>query len=160
MLCACLAWLSMQACTIANMADSADGGLKKEDLQGLEKSSIFLFILHSPNPIAAPLFAPCSTQRLYLHEHADFEGIGDVSPHKVHPALSACPADCKTAVLCMHSRHLSSETVYCQAALFYALLSIPASPMFADKGRPCCRDKAGISVRWNVSVDDGCSTRE
>lgn len=87
MLCACLAWLSMQACTIENMADSADGGLKKEDLQGLEKSSIFLFILHSPNPIAAPLFAPCSTQRLYLHEHADFEGIGDVSPHKVHPAL-------------------------------------------------------------------------
>lgn len=59
----------------------ADGGLKKEDLQGLQKSSIFVFILHSPNPIAAPLFAPCSTQRLYLHEHADFGGIGDVSPY-------------------------------------------------------------------------------
>ena len=58
----------------------ADGGLKKEDLAGLERSSIFVFILHSPNPIAAPLFAPCSTQRLYLHEHADFEQIGDVSP--------------------------------------------------------------------------------
>ena len=57
----------------------ADGGLKKDDLQVLEKSSTFLFVLHSPNSIAAPLFAPCSTQRLYLHEHPDFDGIDDVS---------------------------------------------------------------------------------
>ena len=56
----------------------ADGGLKKDDLQVLEKSSSFLFVLHSPNSIAAPLFAPCSTQRLYLHEHPDFDGIDDV----------------------------------------------------------------------------------
>ena len=55
----------------------------------LEPSSVFVFILHSPNPIAAPLFAPCSTQRLYLHEHPDFTGINDVSHDKpTHMAIA------------------------------------------------------------------------
>lgn len=89
-----LAWLSVQPCS-AEIIAAADGGLKKEDLQGLESSSIFLFILHSPNPIAAPLFAPCSTQRLYLHEHVDFEGISDVSPRILHVSTNslACHGD-------------------------------------------------------------------
>ena len=99
--CACKAWLSIQACGTEHFANPADGGLKKEDLQGLEKSSIFLFILHSPNPIAAPLFAPCSTQRLYLHEHADFEGISDVSPHTPRPHSLPCHADCIPALLAL-----------------------------------------------------------
>ena len=73
----------IRACLSASHSDAdacrADGGLRKDDLQGLEKSSSFVFVLHSPNSIAAPLFAPCSTQRLYLHEHPDFDGIDDVS---------------------------------------------------------------------------------
>lgn len=71
------------ACLSASFSEAdacyADGGFKKDDLQILEKTSSFLFVLHSPSSMAAPLFAPCSTQRLYLHEHPDFDGIDDVS---------------------------------------------------------------------------------
>ncbi len=144
--CACLARLSMQPCRIEYFANFADGGLKTEDLQGLEKSSIFLFILHSPNPIAAPLFAPCSTQRLYLHEHADFDGIGDVSPHTFHPIVSHAML---TATLLSWQ---SSGDALCRAenyplpwaALFSALLSNAASPVHDSKARSCCKDMAGI----------------
>ena len=83
---------SGRACLSASIGEAdacnADGGLKKDDLQVLEKSSTFLFVLHSPNSIAAPLFAPCSTQRLYLHEHPDFDGIDDVSHRMARDLLS------------------------------------------------------------------------
>ena len=36
------------------------------------------FYLHEPNSRAAPLFAPCSTQRLYLHEHVEFDNVEQV----------------------------------------------------------------------------------
>ena len=101
--------MSLRYCWANAVALSADGGLKKEDLQGLEKSSIFLFILHSPNPIAAPLFAPCSTQRLYLHEHADFEGINDVST--VHPSQSAWHNMLITIWLCDDLTNLSGVVI-------------------------------------------------
>ena len=126
--CSCLAWLSVQPCWTETVA-AADGGLKKEDLQGLERSSIFLFILHSPNPIAAPLFAPCSTQRLYLHEYADFEGISDVSPRLPHLAtyslastFSGNPQD----MICVRS-----SVVGCVGRKDYLLSCVPASVMYA-----------------------------
>ena len=55
----------------------ADAGLTRDDLQVLEPSSVFVFILHFPNPIAAPFFALYSTQRLYLHHarHSSEEPI-------------------------------------------------------------------------------------
>ena len=64
---------------LAKLMHAMQTGVKKDDLQILEKTSSFLFVLHSPSSMAAPLFAPCSTQRLYLHEHPDFDGIDDVS---------------------------------------------------------------------------------
>jgi len=93
----------------------ADGGLKKEDLAGLERSSIFVFILHSPNPIAAPLFAPCSTQRLYLHEHADFEQIGDVSPCLL----------CILALRTCWQRSLDHHLAFCKHAGMTAVSALP-----------------------------------
>lgn len=36
------------------------------------------YYLHEPNSRATPLFAPCSTQRLYLHEHVDFNDVDQV----------------------------------------------------------------------------------
>ena len=97
----------------------ADGGLKKDDLQVLEKSSTFLFVLHSPNSIAAPLFAPCSTQRMYLHEHPDFDGIDDVS----HCRARNLPLTQHILTHCHRGMHSKSQSQKFMSPMQTCLLS-------------------------------------
>lgn len=73
-----------------------DGGITVRDISMLQQSPLFCYFLHRPNPRAAPLFAPCSTQRLYLHEHDGFRQISEVTPLL---SGSRCAASC---LLCEH----------------------------------------------------------
>ena len=49
-----------------------------EESQSLGRAPLFQIHGHSLHSGASELFAPCSTQRLYLHEHVDFDGINEV----------------------------------------------------------------------------------
>ena len=63
----------------------SDGGILARDLPRPHKRGFFCYSLHQPTPHAAPLFAPCSTQRLYLHEHTAFADIAEVSHNTTLP---------------------------------------------------------------------------
>lgn len=54
-----------------------DGGIPLQGFPYVNGTGL-CYHLHKPNQNAAPLFAPCSTQRLYLHEHEDFLNIRQV----------------------------------------------------------------------------------
>lgn len=54
-----------------------DGSITTEDLPGIQPTKV-CYRFHKPNSKAATLFAPCSTQRLYLHEHPGFSDAHEV----------------------------------------------------------------------------------
>lgn len=55
----------------------SDGAVKAESLP---KSPSVRYLVHQPAAQAADLFAPCSTQRMYLHEHPAFQEVDRVGP--------------------------------------------------------------------------------
>ena len=60
--------------------------------QNLPRSPNLRYSVHPPTLQATELFAPCSTQRLYLHEHPDFlelDRVGLFSPD-AGPAEKLC----------------------------------------------------------------------
>ena len=57
-------------------------------LMNLPRSSSAQYHLHQPAPQAADLFLPCSSQRLYLHEHPQFQDIDRVGP--IQPLRVSC----------------------------------------------------------------------
>lgn len=54
-----------------------DGSITTEDLPEVQPTKV-CYRFHKPNSKAATLFAPCSTQRLYLHEHPGFSDAHEV----------------------------------------------------------------------------------
>lgn len=54
-----------------------DGSVTPRDFSASQLDRV-CYLFHKPVSKAASLFAPCSTQRLYLHEHPDFENVHEV----------------------------------------------------------------------------------
>ncbi|EIE21821.1 hypothetical protein COCSUDRAFT_56271 [Coccomyxa subellipsoidea C-169] len=56
----------------------SDGAVSKEDLASLRPLSNFKASVHPKFPGATTLFKLCSTERMYLHQHADFKDLDKV----------------------------------------------------------------------------------
>ncbi len=56
----------------------SDGAVSKEDLAFLRPLSNFKASVHPKFPGATTLFKLCSTERMYLHQHADFKDLDKV----------------------------------------------------------------------------------
>ena len=68
-----------------------DGAMHPGNLSFLQPLSHFKATTHPLYHKAVQLFRPCSSERLYLHEHADFKHLEKVMP----------PADISSAALCL-----------------------------------------------------------
>ena len=56
----------------------ADQDTHTEEVHRLQRNPLLQIVGHAVKADAPDLFRPCATQRLYLHEHPDFEGISEV----------------------------------------------------------------------------------
>lgn len=59
---------------------NADQDVHITEVQRLQRKPLFQIIGHIPKADAPDLFRPCSTQRLYIHGHPDFDEINEVTP--------------------------------------------------------------------------------
>ena len=59
----------------------ADEVVATEKVQHLQHKPTFEVVGHALKADAPDLFKPCATQRLYLHEHPDFDDISEVKTH-------------------------------------------------------------------------------
>ena len=66
------------------------------------------FVLHEPYVLAAPLFAPCSTQRLYLHEMASFRKVHQVRI-TLHCGVGFCEEPQCCRIISIHSEILLKD---------------------------------------------------
>ncbi len=57
----------------------SDGVMQPQDLAFLQPHSNFKTTIHSTYPDSTTLFKQCSTERIYLHQHADFQGLDQVT---------------------------------------------------------------------------------
>ncbi len=57
----------------------SDGAVAKEDLSFLRPLSNFKASVHPTFPNATMLFKTCSTERIYLHQHKDFQDLDKVT---------------------------------------------------------------------------------
>lgn len=57
-----------------------DGAMHPDDLSFLQPLSHFKASTHPLFPKAANVFRPCASERLYVHEHADFKHLDKVMP--------------------------------------------------------------------------------
>jgi UDP-xylose:glucoside alpha-1,3-xylosyltransferase len=55
-----------------------DGAIKEDDVVFLTPKSNFKVTLHDTCPEAITLFKNCSTERIYLHQHKDFQDLDKV----------------------------------------------------------------------------------
>lgn len=53
--------------------------MQVEEVKRLQRKPLLEILGHAPKADAPHLFKPCSTQRLYLHEHPDFNDISEVN---------------------------------------------------------------------------------
>ncbi len=67
-----------------------DGAMTPDDLSFLRPSSHYQASVHPLFHGSAYLFRPCSSERLYMHEHADFQHIDKVIPHGHAPLHHSC----------------------------------------------------------------------
>ena len=87
----------------------SDGGVSPE---GLPRSSNVRYSVHQPMQ-ATELFLPCSTQRLYLHEHPDFLELDRVGPipHRCKgPAVKLC-SPARGGTMHRNKAHKGTETL-------------------------------------------------
>jgi UDP-xylose:glucoside alpha-1,3-xylosyltransferase len=56
-----------------------DGAVTEADMAFLKPARAFKASLHSTFPGATTLFKNCSTERIYLHQHSDFQDLDNVS---------------------------------------------------------------------------------
>ncbi|CAL8471657.1 g11199 [Coccomyxa elongata] len=56
----------------------SDGVMQQQDLAFLRPRSNFKTTIHPTYPNSTTLFKQCSTERIYLHQHADFQGLDQV----------------------------------------------------------------------------------
>ena len=64
-----------------------DGAMAPNDLAFLRPSSHYQASVHSLFPSSVNLFRPCSSERLYMHQHADFQHLDKV----ISPSFSLPP---------------------------------------------------------------------
>ena len=57
----------------------SDGALQQQDLAFLRPRSNFKATIHPTYPHSTTLFKQCSTERIYLHQHADFQSLDQVT---------------------------------------------------------------------------------
>ena len=54
------------------LTDASEGSVALDDLFFLQPAEHFRFSIHPTFPNATQLFKTCSTERIYLHQHAHF----------------------------------------------------------------------------------------
>ena len=64
-----------------------DGAMTPDDLSFLQPSSHFKASTHPLYPSSAHLFRLCSSERLYMHEHADLKHVDKVTLLPARPCL-------------------------------------------------------------------------
>lgn len=65
-----------------------DGAMTPDDLSFLQPSSHFKASTHPLYPSSAHLFRLCSSERLYMHEHADLKHVDKVTVPPSAPLLT------------------------------------------------------------------------
>lgn len=103
----------------------SDGAVTHADLAFLKPRSNFRASLHSTYPGATTLFKKCSTERIYLHQHQDFQNIDKV--RTAHHASLLCSNRCKPRVIACRSQVcLFKPAEPYQWAFQYGVLSLLA----------------------------------
>lgn len=84
------------------LTDGSDGSATLDDLFFLQPPEHFRFSMHPSYPNATQLFKLCSTERIYLHQHVDFQDLDMVCccPCTCHAVHLPCPCGPHAACVC------------------------------------------------------------